>query len=97
MFEPSEFEWDDAKAASNFRKHGVSFIGGARVFLDAARVEWDVSRPADLEARWKVVGYVDGRLLTVVFTIRDGKCRIISARPVNAAEERAYGNRSLHT
>ena len=96
MFEPNEFEWDAAKAASNLRKHGVSFIAGARVFLDPGRVEWDVSRPIDFENRWKAVGFTDGKLLAVVFTIREGKCRLISARPVNAAEERIYGNRSLH-
>jgi len=29
-----EFEWDQAKAASNVRKHGVTFMEAARVFLD---------------------------------------------------------------
>ena len=97
MFEPNEFEWDEAKATSNLRKHGVSFISGARVFLDPARVEWDVSRAAEFERRWKAVGFVDGHLLTVVFTVRNEKCRIISVRHVNSPEERMYGNRSLHS
>ena len=93
MFEPSDFEWDEAKAASNPKKHGLSFITGARVFFDSSRVEWDVSRPTDFEARFKVVGLVEGRLLSVVFTVRNAKGRIISARPANASEERRYGHR----
>jgi uncharacterized DUF497 family protein len=93
MFEPSDFEWDEAKAASNLKKHGLSFITGARVFFDSRRIEWDVSRPTDFEARYKVVGLVEGRLLSVVFTVRNAKGRIISARPANASEERRYGHR----
>ena len=93
MFEPNDFEWDEAKAASNLKKHGMSFITGARVFFDSGRVQWDVSRPTDLEVRHKVVGLVEGRLLTVVFTVRNARGRIISARPANASEERRYGHR----
>jgi uncharacterized DUF497 family protein len=93
MFEPSDFEWDEPKATSNLKKHGISFVTGARIFFDADRVEWDVSRSTDFEARHKVVGLVEGRLLTVVFTVRNARGRIISARPANASEERRYGNR----
>lgn len=96
MFEPEFFEWHDAKARMNEAKHGISFVTGARVFFDSGRVEWDVSRDIDGEARRKVAGVVEGRLLAVVFTIRDQTCRIISARPANASEERKHGYRSLH-
>ena len=95
MFEPIDFEWDETKAASNLQKHGVSFLTGARVFFDLSCVTWDVSRRVDNEQRFKVVGRVDGRLVTVVFTMRDEKCRLISARPANTSEERIYGYRSL--
>ena len=95
MFEPSDFEWDEAKAASNLKKHGISFITGARIFFDPDRTEWDVSRLSDFEARHKVVGRVEGRLLTVVFTVRNAKGRIISARPANASEERRHGHRKI--
>ena len=97
MFEPIGFEWHDEKARLNLLKHGVSFVTGARVFLDLNRVIWDVSRPLDGEARSKAVGVVEGRLLSVVFTAREQICRIISARPANSSEERRYGNRSNDT
>ena len=30
-----EFEWDDAKAEANLRKHGVTFAEAATTFADA--------------------------------------------------------------
>jgi uncharacterized DUF497 family protein len=95
MFEPVDFDWDEAKARANELKHGISFVTGARIFLDPDRFEWDVSRAADREVRSKAAGFVEGRLLVVVFTVRNQTCRIISARPVNSSEERTYGNRSV--
>jgi uncharacterized protein len=86
-----DFEWDDAKALSNFVKHRVEFSYAAAVFLDPRRVDLDVSRPEDGEMRRKTVGIIDGRLLTVVYTIRVKSTRIISARRSNTTESRMYG------
>jgi uncharacterized DUF497 family protein len=86
-----EFEWDDAKAASNLAKHGVPFAFATRIFLDPQRAEFDVSRQADREGRRKAAGVIEGRLFTVVFTYRGDRVRIISARRSNSNEERAYG------
>jgi uncharacterized DUF497 family protein len=85
------FEWDDAKAQSNLAKHGVPFAYATRVFLDAGIVDFDTSRPGDGEPRRKAVGSVEGRLFTVVYTPRDGRIRMISARRCNLTEERHYG------
>jgi uncharacterized DUF497 family protein len=85
------FEWDDAKALSNLAKHRVEFSYGTAVFLDPRRVDLDVSRPQDREMRRKSVGLVEGRLLTVIYTVRGGMTRIISARRSNAMEGKAYG------
>lgn len=86
-----EFEWDDAKALGNLAKHGVPFAYATRVFLDPAAIDFDASRPGDGEIRRKVVGVIDRRVFTVVYTEREGVIRIISARRSNAAEERQYG------
>jgi uncharacterized protein len=51
-----EFEWDDAKAESNLAKHGVPFDYATRVFLDAQRVDIDVTRLAGGEGRRKAIG-----------------------------------------
>jgi uncharacterized DUF497 family protein len=90
----TRFEWDPDKAASNFRKHGVSFQTAARVFTDPyALVEQD--RIVDHEERWQTLGVVEGVLmLMVAHTVREqGKVeviRIISARLANRRERRRY-------
>jgi uncharacterized protein len=84
------FEWDDRKDAANLVKHGLTFAFAARVFQDPMLVELDVFRPNDREARWKAVGRLEGRMVTVVFTMRGPATRMISARRGNAPEERAY-------
>jgi uncharacterized DUF497 family protein len=91
MVDNRVFEWDDAKALSNLAKHGVSFDEMVRVFRDPRRVEMNTSRPEDREPRIKAVGAIQGRLFTVVYTIRAGATRMISARRCNPTEKRLYG------
>ena len=86
-----EFDWDPTKARSNLDKHGMPFDYATRVFLDPSLVELDTSRPTDRERRMKAIGAVEGRVFSVVYTMRGNTCRIISARRCNAKEERAYG------
>src|SRR5215217_2786174 len=40
MFAPREFEWDEAKEARNFAKHGFLFTDILGVFSDPARVDY---------------------------------------------------------
>jgi uncharacterized DUF497 family protein len=91
MASERKFDWDDAKAAYNLAKHGVPFPYGARVFLDTNVIDFDASQPGDGEVRRKVVGMIEERLFTVVYTERDGVTRIISARRCNAKEGKLYG------
>ena len=79
------------KAASNLAKHGVPFDYTARVFLDEAVVDFDATREADGEARRKAIGFIEGRVFTVVYVQRREAVRIISARRANATERKAYG------
>ncbi|WP_405041360.1 BrnT family toxin [Phenylobacterium sp.] len=88
-----DFEWDPAKAASNERKHDVRFGAAIEVFLDGHRLDADATRKGDGEDRRKVVGVIDGRLLTLVYSRRGQVVRVISARPSNAQEARRYGYR----
>lgn len=88
-----EFEWNANKAATNVRKHHVSFEDAARVFLDPNRIEAFDGRDAYGEDRWKTVGLVEPALLAVVYTIRgnDGEViRLISARKADAHERAQY-------
>ena len=88
-----DFEWDDAKAATNLRKHRVSFEDAAFVFLDSNRIETLDGREAYGEDRWKTVGLVEPALLAVVYTVRGSSAeiiRIISARKADNHERKAY-------
>jgi len=87
-----DFEWDDAKAASNLRKHGVTFEDAAHVFLDGGRTDMIDDREDYGEIRGLTIGWAGPALLIVAYTLRgtDGEViRIISARKANASE-RAY-------
>jgi len=88
-----EFDWDPNKAASNERKHGIRLSYAIGVFLDLRVVDYDVSRLDDNEPRRKAVGMIDGRLFTVVYTMRGEVIRIISGRRANVQESREYALR----
>jgi len=60
------FEWDGGKAASNVRKHRVSFEEAASVFYDALAATFDAPDHSQDESRRVTVGYsAQGRLLVV--------------------------------
>lgn len=83
------FEWDEAKRLANLAKHGIDFIDAARMLCDSPWLEEDSRRDYD-EKRCRAVGLHCGRVLVVVFTLRVGAFRIISARRANARERRKY-------
>jgi uncharacterized protein len=86
-----QFAWDQAKARSNARKHGVSFEEAATVFLDPlARIHDDPDHSAG-EYREIIVGRsAPGQLLLVCFTERGDVVRIINARHPDAGERHDY-------
>jgi uncharacterized DUF497 family protein len=84
------FEWDDAKAARNFADHGVSFATAKRVFEDPFATERLDDREDHGEVRYSILGVVDGRILYVAYTLRNGTIRIISARGAEPHERRRY-------
>ena len=83
------FEWDEEKSRRNRRERGLGFDVGARLFLSPF-VEWVDYRRDYGEIRMIVVGVVEGRVLTAVYTWRDGRRRIISLRAANRMERDAY-------
>ena len=85
-----EFEWDDAKAAENLRKHGVSFELAAKAFRDPFGMEWIDDREDYGEVRTLLLGMADGSVLTVVYTERGSRIRLISARRATRYEQDRY-------
>lgn len=87
----SEFEWDPGKADANIVKHGVTFEEAASVFFDPLSITIKDPKHSVEEARFIIVGHsILQRILVVVHADRDGKIRLISARPATAAEKRSY-------
>ena len=86
-----DYEWDEAKAASNLEKHGVSFEEAATVFDDPLYIDfYDPDHAVD-EHRYLIMGQsTAGRLLIISYTERDEAVRLITAREVTSAERRAY-------
>jgi uncharacterized DUF497 family protein len=86
-------EYDSRKAASNLKKHGVSFDEAATSLLDSmALVREDDD--AQGEARFVTVGMSStGHLITVCYALRNNETiRLISARKATANERRQYEN-----
>jgi len=88
---PAGFEWDEEKAESNLRKHGVSFSKPATVFDDPLCLIMNDPNHSDREQRFLLLGCsVVSRLLLVVHCNRGEAIRIISARPATLSEKRSY-------
>lgn len=84
------FEWDEAKNSANIAKHGVSFETAQRIF-EGPVLTWIDGRKAYGEIRMHSIGQVERvAVLAVIHTDRDGRTRIISARPADRTERRIY-------
>ena len=86
------FEWDDDKAASNIKKHGVGFEEAQTVFYDPLAYIFDDEAHSVDEVREIIIGHsIINRLLLVCFTeCAPSLIRIISARPAIKREREDY-------
>ena len=95
-FEGFEFEWDDEKYQINIKKHGIYFEDAAHVFLDKNALFYYDELHSDDEDRIKVIGMVEN-VLSVIYTERGEKNRIISARHATKKERNDYyGQFGIH-
>ncbi|MFL6245520.1 MAG: BrnT family toxin [Thermoanaerobaculia bacterium] len=85
------FDWDERKAVSNERKHGVSFDEARSVFDDNDLLSGIDHEHSIDELRFMIVGRSDReRLLAVWITYRDSFIRIIGARRATPKERKTY-------
>lgn len=82
-----EFEWDEAKNIANQDKHGVSFAEAKELFFASHLV---VPARNQGESRYIAIGFSINLLLAIVFTYRNDKIRLISARRARENEKKAY-------
>jgi len=88
-----EFEWDDTKAETNQRKHGVSFAEAATVFDDPLAITFYDPAHSDEEDRFLTIGMSHGgRVIILSHTDREDWVRIISAREATRSEQKGYAD-----
>jgi uncharacterized DUF497 family protein len=87
-----EFEWDIGNSTKSSDKHGVPIEEVESVFeLRMAATIGRQFSPEVEEERLCIVGpSMEGRMISVVFTLREGSVRPISSRIANRKEKKLY-------
>jgi uncharacterized DUF497 family protein len=87
-----DFQWDNGNRTKNAVKHKITILEVEEVFRSglALPLGIQISPPAN-EQRLGIVGpSLNGKVLQVAFTLRDGSVRVISARPASKKEKETY-------
>ncbi|HLJ35853.1 MAG TPA: BrnT family toxin [Ktedonobacteraceae bacterium] len=89
------FDWDAGNKQKNWDKHQVDYTECEQVFFNKPLLIGEDIGHSTQEQRYYVLGQSDmGRTLFLVFTIRDNKIRIISARDQSKKERIIYGQQT---
>ena len=85
------FDWDEGNLLKNWEKHSVTPAECEQVFFNRPLLAQPDERHSSAETRFYLLGKADaGRCLFVVFTIREQRIRVISARDQSRRERRSY-------
>ena len=85
------FDWDDGNAQKSWARHGVTQAEAEEVFFNRPVLMADDERHSGTERRFALLGQTNAeRLLSVVFTLRRDRVRVISARPMSRKERAQY-------
>ena|SRR3989344_3333694 len=86
-----EFDWNEGNLNKNWLKHKVSNKEAEESFMDPLAFLTEDVKHSGSEDRYQLLAQTPGgRLLTIYFTLRRNKIRIISARPMNKKEKSQY-------
>jgi uncharacterized DUF497 family protein len=87
------FDWDFGNMTKSKAKHGIETFEIEAVFSSPLSIPLGVQvEPKVIEERLALLGpNHQGKLLHVVFTLRDGRVRPISGRVANKKERKLYG------
>lgn len=88
-FQSHQIEWDENKRRENLAKHGIDFLDAVDVFGDPRRRTFQSRHPPD-ERRYLTVGALRDRVVTVIWTARGDKLRVISMRRARRNERKRY-------
>jgi hypothetical protein len=81
------FEWDETKRLATLQKHGIDFLDLGRFFASRHVV---AEARSDDESRLLAIGELNGLVIAVVFTERNGRKRIITARRARRYEREDF-------
>lgn len=84
----NSFEFDPAKSESNRTKHGIDFVEAQGLWNDPMLLE--IPAKTDNEPRFLVIGLVDGKHWSAVFSYRGANIRLISVRRARTEEVALY-------
>lgn len=86
------FDWDEGNEFKNWQKYAVKKTEAEQVFFNMPLIVFETHSISDSD-RFLCLGRTnEGRLLTIIFTIRKKKLiRVISARDMGRKERRVYG------
>ena len=82
-------EFDPAKSARNLRERGLSFEHAAEFDFETAVIWIDHRKPYP-EVRFSALGWLTGRVHSLVFAETAGGIRVISLRKANKREVKRY-------
>ena len=82
------FEFDENKSQANMVKHGLDFVAAQALWLDELRVE--IPARTDDEPRYLVVGMIEDKHWTAIYSYRDERVRLISVRRSREEEVAIY-------
>ena len=85
------FDWVEEKSRTNKAKHDIDFDTAKKLWNDTNRIEIITSYP--LENRSILIGKIDKKLWTAIFTRRSSSIRIISVRRSRKKEAKLYGEK----
>ena len=85
-------EFDAAKRAATLQARGLDMARAGEVFAGATLTVED-DRQDYGEDRFITIGFLDGAMVVLVWTLREGAQRIISMRKANERERTLYGPR----
>lgn len=82
------FEYDTQKSTFNKRKHGIDFAEVQQLWEDPNAIAFDAKTAT--EARFVVVGVINGKHWSTVATNRDNRVRLISVSRSRRKEVQLY-------
>ena len=85
-----EFEWDKNKSLSNKKKHGIDFQEATALFKKGIKVY--IAKELNNEKRYLISNFINGKCYSAIFTVRNGKIRIVSVRRCREDEKQRISN-----